>query len=144
MRDASLRVGMIILTIAAVSAGHLGYVDESLGNWKQLFRISEPTDTMAVEAADTVLSLLQTGGDMEAAIRWVHEVRAAIPNYGRGFAVLWRDRLLAGDRDALRDLAGEQPKLEEGDALELKRLALDFNQSSFGRQRQLIDQLNGY
>lgn len=112
-----------IVRIAAVSAGHLGYVDESLGNWKQLFRICAPGDAMSLEAADTVLSLLQTGGDMEAAIRWVHEVRAANPSYGRGFAVLWRDRLLAGDRDALRDLAGEQPKLEEGDALELVKEA---------------------
>ena len=112
-----------IVRIAAVSAGHLGYVDESLGNWKQLFRISSPQDATAVEAADTVLSLLQTAGDMEAAIRWVHEVRAVIPNYGRGFAVLWRDRLLAGDRDALRDLAGEHPLLEDADALELVKEA---------------------
>lgn len=112
-----------IVRIAAVSAGHLGYVDESLGNWKQLFRISSPQETTAVEAADTVLSLLQTSGDMEAAIRWVHEVRAALPDYGRGFAMLWRDRLLAGDRDALRDLASETPALEAADALELVKEA---------------------
>lgn len=112
-----------IVRIAAVSAGHLAYVDESLGNWKQLFRISSPQDATALEAADTVLSLLQTAGDMEAAIRWVHEVRAEIPDYGRGFAVLWRDRLLAGDRDALRDLAGEHPALEAADVLELVKEA---------------------
>jgi uncharacterized protein (TIGR00730 family) len=35
-------------------------------------------------------------------------------------------------------------EIEDGDALELKRLALDFNQSSFGRLRHLIDELNGY
>jgi uncharacterized protein (TIGR00730 family) len=35
-------------------------------------------------------------------------------------------------------------EVEDADALELKRLALDFNQTSFGRLRQLIDELNGY
>lgn len=112
-----------IVRIAAVSAGHLGYVDESLGMWKQLFRISSSQDAMAVEAADTVLALLQAAGDMAAAIRWVHEVRAALPGYGRGFAVLWRDRLLAGDRDALRGLASEHPSLDDADALELVKEA---------------------
>lgn len=112
-----------IVRIAAVSAGQLGYVDEALGNWKQLFRISSADDAGAVEAADTVLSLLQTSGDMEAAIRWVHEVRAAIPSYARGFAMLWRDRLLAGDRTGLRALASEKPALEDVDALELVKEA---------------------
>ena len=46
-----------IVRIAAISAGHLGFVDEALGNWKQLFRISSPQDATATEAADTVLSL---------------------------------------------------------------------------------------
>ncbi|WP_323029950.1 hypothetical protein [Castellaniella sp.] len=112
-----------IVRIAAVSAGHLGHVDESLGMWKQLFRISPPQDATALEAADTVLSLLQAAGDMEAAVRWVHEVRAALPGYGRGFAVLWRDRLLAGDREALRGLAAEHPALEDADVLELVKEA---------------------
>lgn len=112
-----------IVRIAAVSAGHLGYVDESLGNWKQLFRISSPQDATAVEAADTVLALLQAAGDMAAAIRWVHEVRAALPGHGAGFAMLWRDRLLAGDRDAVRALASEQPSLEDAEVLELVKEA---------------------
>ena len=112
-----------IVRIAAVSAGHLGYVDETLGNWKQLFRISSPQDAGAVEAADTVLALLQASGDMEAALRWVHEVRAAMPAYGRGFATLWRDRLLAGDRAELRNLASETPALNDVDALELVKEA---------------------
>src|SRR5690606_4027308 len=112
-----------IVRVAAVSAGHLGYVDESLGNWKHLFRISSPQDPMAVEAADTVLSLLQAAGDMVAAIRWIDEVRAVLPSYGAGFAVLWRDRLLAGDRDALRDLASERPSLEDAAVLELVKEA---------------------
>ncbi|MPS80438.1 MAG: hypothetical protein E2591_20410 [Achromobacter sp.] len=112
-----------IVRIAAVSAGQLGYVDESLGNWKQLFRISSPEDATALEAADTVLSLLQTSGDMPAVIRWVNEVREVIPTYGRGFAVLWRDRLLAGDRAGLRALASESPALEDVDALELVKEA---------------------
>lgn len=112
-----------IVRIAAISAGHLGFVDETLGNWKQLFRITPADDAVAVEAADTVLSLLQASGDMEAAIRWVNEVRAAIPSYGRGFAVLWRDRLLASDRSGLRNLAAESPALADTDALELVKEA---------------------
>ena len=35
-------------------------------------------------------------------------------------------------------------EVEGNDALECRRLALDFNQSSFGRLRQLIDELNRY
>lgn len=108
-----------IVRIAAISAGHLGFVDEALGNWKQLFRISSPQDATATEAADTVLSLLQAGSDMEAALRWVHEVRAAIPSHGRSFATLWRDRLIAGDRAGLRALASESPALKDVEALEL-------------------------
>lgn len=123
----SLAVGLLgdeietpeIVRIAAVSAGQLGHVDEALSNWKQLFRITAPDEPGAVEAADTVLSLLQANGDIEAVLRWVHEVRAALPSYGRGFAVLWRDRLLAGDRTGLRALASESPALEDVDALEL-------------------------
>lgn len=112
-----------IVRIAAVSAGQLGHVDEALGNWKQLFRLSAFDEAGALEAADTVLSMLQKGGDMEAAVRWVHEVRAALPSYGRGFAILWRDRLMAGDRAALRALASESPALADLDALELVKEA---------------------
>jgi len=112
-----------IVRIAAISAGHLGYADEALGYWKQLFRISSAQDAWAVEAADTVLSLLQAGGDMEAVLRWVQEVRAAIPSYGRGFAVLWRDRLIAGDRAGLRALASESPELGDLEAVELVKEA---------------------
>ncbi|ADP13596.1 tetratricopeptide repeat family protein 1 [Achromobacter xylosoxidans A8] len=112
-----------IVRIAAFSAGHLGYVDEALGNWKQLFRISSPQDAVAVEAADTVLALLQASGDMEAAIRWVNEVRAVMPTHGRGFAMLWRDRLLAGDRVGLRNMASESPALNDIQVLELVKEA---------------------
>jgi uncharacterized protein (TIGR00730 family) len=35
-------------------------------------------------------------------------------------------------------------EIEDADALELRRLAVDFNQSSFGRLRQLVDELNRY
>ncbi|MDQ2184934.1 hypothetical protein RBI13_06985 [Alcaligenaceae bacterium A4P071] len=127
----SLAVGLLgdeietpeIVRIAAVSAGQLGYMDEALGNWKQLFRITASEEADAVEAADKVLSLLQASGDMEAVLRWVNEVRAAIPSYGRGFAVLWRDRLLAGDRVGLRALASESPAIDDVDALELVKEA---------------------
>ncbi|OZI62042.1 hypothetical protein [Bordetella genomosp. 11] len=112
-----------IVRIVAASSAQLGNVDESLGKWKQLFRIASPGDAYALEAADTVLSMLQAGGDMDAVIRWVNEVRAAMPSYGRGFAVLWRDRLMAGDRTGLRSLAAESPELSELEALELVKEA---------------------
>jgi tetratricopeptide (TPR) repeat protein len=112
-----------IVRIAAVSGAQLGNVDEALGNWRQLFRISSPDEPVALEAADTVLSMLQAGGDMDAAIRWVQEVRATLPSYGRGFAVLWRDRLMAADRAGLRALASESPDLADLDALELVKEA---------------------
>ncbi|OZI52453.1 hypothetical protein [Bordetella genomosp. 4] len=112
-----------IVRIAAVSGGQLGFADEALGNWKRLFRISAPQDAWALEAADTVLAQLQSSGDMDAAIRWVHEVRAVIPAYGRGFAVLWRDRLVARDRSGLRALASESPALDDMAAFELVKEA---------------------
>ncbi|OZI19998.1 hypothetical protein CAL26_20810 [Bordetella genomosp. 9] len=112
-----------ILRIAAICAGQLGNVDEALGSWRQLFRISSPDDPLATEAADTVLSMLQASGEMDAAIRWVEEVRAALPSYGRGYAVLWRHHLMAGDRGALRALAAEYPALADADALELVKEA---------------------
>ncbi|WP_427183896.1 hypothetical protein ACL598_20260 [Bordetella bronchialis] len=112
-----------ILRIAAVSAGQLGNVEEALGNWRQLFRVAGNEKAWALEAADTVLSMLQASGDMDAVLRWVEEVRAALPSYGRGFAVLWRDRMMAGDRAALRSLASEAPALAETEALELVKEA---------------------
>ncbi|OZI37897.1 hypothetical protein CAL29_05885 [Bordetella genomosp. 10] len=112
-----------IVRIAAICGGQLGHMEEALGNWKQLFRISSSDEAGALEAADTVLSMLQASGDMEAVMRWVHEVRAAFPSYGRGFAVLWRDRLLAGDRAGLRALASESPVMPDLDALELVKEA---------------------
>ncbi|AOB32395.1 hypothetical protein AKI39_19215 [Bordetella sp. H567] len=112
-----------IVRIAAASAGQLGKIDEALSNWRQLFRIASNDEALATEAADTVLSMLQSSGDMQAVIRWVHEVRASLPSYGRGFAVLWRDRLMAGDRAALRALAAESPALADFDALELVKEA---------------------
>src|SRR5690606_12371705 len=41
------------------------------------------------------------------------------PDYGRGFAMLWRESLLAGDRATLRALASEHPSLDDTEALEL-------------------------
>ena len=69
---------------------------------------------------------------------------------------LWRlppDDELAALASAFTDILGAggiapaQPsaaELEDDDALECVRLALDFNRSSFGRLRQLIDRLNRY
>ncbi|ARP85679.1 tetratricopeptide repeat protein [Bordetella genomosp. 9] len=112
-----------IVRVAAVCAAQLGNVDEAIGNWRQLFRISSADEDEALEAADTVLSMLQASGDMDAVTRWVDEVRAKMPSYGRGFAVLWRDRLMAGDRAGLRALASESPALSDLDALELVKEA---------------------
>ena len=44
----------------------------------------------------------------------------------------------------LEPVEASAKEIKDGDALELRRLALDFNQTSFGRLRQLIDELNGY
>jgi len=112
-----------VLRIAAAAAAQLGKTEEALSNWRQLFRISSPADPVALEAADTVLTMLQAGGEVDAAIRWANEVRAKLPGYGRAFAVLWRDRLMAGDRAALRALAAESPALQHGDAVELVKEA---------------------
>ncbi|WP_144636178.1 hypothetical protein [Bordetella genomosp. 13] len=108
-----------IVRVAAASAAQLGHAEEALGNWKQLFRIPSADQAWALEAADTVLSMLQASGDMKAVLRWVDEVRAAQPSHGRSFAVLWRDRLIAGDRAALRALASETPALPDNEVLEL-------------------------
>ncbi|WP_233238579.1 hypothetical protein [Bordetella sp. LUAb4] len=112
-----------IIRIAAVSGAQLGNGDEALGKWKQLFRIAAPTDAWAVEAADTVLSMLQASGDMESVMRWVNEVRQTLPSHGRSFTMLWRDRLVSGDRAGLRALAAESPVLSEKEALELVKEA---------------------
>ena len=59
------------------------------------------------------------------------------------------ERLALSFADILRE-PGLEPveasprEIEDGDALELRRLALEFNQTSFGRLRQLIDELNRY
>jgi uncharacterized protein (TIGR00730 family) len=45
---------------------------------------------------------------------------------------------------SLRPVAPSDAEVAEGDWAELPRLALDFNQRSFGRLRSLIDALNGY
>jgi uncharacterized protein (TIGR00730 family) len=44
----------------------------------------------------------------------------------------------------IEPVEASRQEIEDGDALELRRLALDFNQSSFGRLRQFLDELNEY
>ena len=44
----------------------------------------------------------------------------------------------------IEPVAASKDEIADGDALECRRIALDFNQSNFGRLRQLIDALNGY
>jgi uncharacterized protein (TIGR00730 family) len=45
---------------------------------------------------------------------------------------------------SLKAVQPTQEEIEDGDALELSRLAVDFNQRSRGRLRRLIDALNGF
>ncbi len=48
-------------------------------------------------------------------------------------------------RSPVLEVVGPSPEeIAEGDALECKRIALSFDQRSFGRLRQLIDELNKY
>jgi uncharacterized protein (TIGR00730 family) len=44
----------------------------------------------------------------------------------------------------LRPVEASAREIEDEDSLDLRRIALQFNQSSFGRLRQLIDELNRY
>ena len=59
------------------------------------------------------------------------------------------EKLALSFADIMRE-PGLQPveasarEIDDGDALELRRLALEFSQTSFGRLRQLIDALNRY
>ena len=59
------------------------------------------------------------------------------------------EKLALSFADIMRE-PGLQPveasprEIDDGDALELRRLALEFSQTSFGRLRQLIDELNLY
>jgi len=45
---------------------------------------------------------------------------------------------------AIRPVGPSPQEVADGDALDLQRLLLDFNQASFGRLRQLIDELNRF
>ncbi len=59
------------------------------------------------------------------------------------------EKLALSFADIMRE-PGLQPveasarEIDDGDALELRRLALEFSQTSFGRLRQLVDALNRY
>jgi len=44
----------------------------------------------------------------------------------------------------IRPVEASAREIEDEDSLDLRRIALEFNQSSFGRLRQLIDELNRY
>jgi len=44
----------------------------------------------------------------------------------------------------IRPVEASAREIEDEDSLDLRRIALQFNQNSFGRLRQLIDELNGY
>jgi uncharacterized protein (TIGR00730 family) len=44
----------------------------------------------------------------------------------------------------LRQVEASPQEVEDEDALDSKRLAVDFDRTNFGRLRQLIDELNGY
>ena len=61
----------------------------------------------------------------------------ALENLGRTFADILRT-------PSIRPVEPSAQEVVDGDALDVQRLALDFNQSSFGRLRLLIDELNRF
>jgi uncharacterized protein (TIGR00730 family) len=56
-------------------------------------------------------------------------------------AVIFADILKSPE---IRPVEASAREIEDEDSLDLRRIALEFNQSSFGRLRQLIDELNRY
>lgn len=61
----------------------------------------------------------------------------ALDSLGRSFADILRS-------PSIRPVEPSAQEVTDNDALALKRLALDFNQASFARLRQLIDELNRF
>ncbi|WON78275.1 hypothetical protein [Serratia sp. UGAL515B_01] len=103
------------LRVCAVSATHLGDRAAALGEWKQLFHLSENK----AEAAQAVLELLEASSDKEAVLKWVEEVLDVLPTHGPCFAVLWNQRIAQADRAGLLEIASWPVELSEQTAFEL-------------------------
>jgi len=110
-----------IVRVAAESATKLGNTDAAVSCWKRLFRISGDVG----DAANTVLGLLKSNGDADAAVRWAKEVRESCPSHGGAFATLWQQHVAAGDRLSLYALASEAADVDDVSALALVRDAAE-------------------
>ena len=64
-------------------------------------------------------------------------VSDALDRLGLAFADILR-------KPSIRPVDPSPQEVADGDALEVQRLALDFNQASFSRLRLLIDELNRF
>lgn len=103
------------LRVCAVSATHLGDRATALGEWKQLFHLSEDK----AEAAQAVLQLLEATADKDAIQKWVEEVLDVLPTHGPCFAVLWNQRIEKADRAGLLEIACRPAQLSEQTVLDL-------------------------
>lgn len=108
-------VTLEIMHVCAVSATHLGEHTAALGEWKQLFRLSDDK----AEAAQAVLSLLEAMADKDAVLDWVEKVLEVLPTHGPCFVVLWNQRLAEADRAGLLELASRPVVLSEQEAFNL-------------------------
>lgn len=112
-------VTLEIMRVCAVSATHLGEQMVALGEWKQLFRLSDDK----AEAAHAVLSLLEAMADKDAVLNWAEEVLGVLPTHGPCFVVLWNQRMEQADRASLLEMASRPVELSEQEAFDLARRA---------------------
>jgi tetratricopeptide (TPR) repeat protein len=108
-----------ILRVCAESATQLGDIETALANWKRLFRVSDE----ASSAAEAVLDLLKSVGDIDGAARWGDEVRETLPSHTPSYLAQWEGMLHASDRAGLIVLAEDEIRLEEPAALTLAQRA---------------------
>lgn len=110
-------VTLEIMRVCAVSATHLGEQMAALGEWKQLFRLSDDK----AEAAHAVLNLLEAMADKDAVLNWAEEVLEVLPTHGPCFVVLWNQRMEQADRASLVEMASRSVEMREQDAFDLAR-----------------------
>jgi len=108
-----------ILRVCAESATRLGDRDTALTCWKRLFRISED----AAGAAEAVLDLFLSAGDIAGAAYWGDEVRAALPLHAPSYVAQWQGKLMEQDREGLMALADDPIRLDAAIAFDLVQRA---------------------
>ncbi len=104
-----------VLRISAISATRLGATDAAVADWMRLFRMSEDK----IEAAASVLQLLQDADENDRAAAWASEVLAVMPDHMPSFVARWIYLLDRGDRDGLIILARQAMALDEAEGLAL-------------------------